>query len=194
MSLYGQAVRGAAATFQSELRVLIPVCFNLTEIYSHFLERYMNPFCSLIKFIALGVGMMASSAVLAMGTVGCTLENNKVLTLTNLESSPTYHYGTAQKKEITLSAQSTNIKVYKGSSMFSGGGSSHVRFVNGAYSYVAYNGMGRGWEFVGLIVYKGTKVLMHKSCKNYNDALAIDINAINAPEDPAPDDFGNPPL
>lgn len=135
--------------------------------------------------------MIASPAALSMET-GCTLENNKVLTLTNLDSSPTYSYGTAQKKELTLSAQSGN-EVYKGSPIFSGGGASYLRFVNGAYSYVAYSGMGRGWEFTGLIVYKGKDVIMNRLCKDHNDSFNFDVNRINAPEDPLIDDFGYAP-
>lgn len=135
-----------------------------------------------------------SSAALAGGTAGCTLENGKTVSLSHLDTAPAYRYGTAEKEEITLAAGQRGVTVYKGSVMFSGGGAGYVRFATGPYSYVAYSGIGKGWEFTGLVVYKGTKVVMYKSCGTDADALMMDMDAVHAPEDPSVDDFGGAPF
>ncbi len=134
------------------------------------------------------------STALAAGTAGCTLENGKIISLDSLDTAPTYRYGTAEKEEMTLTAGQRDVKVYKGSAMFSGGGASYVRFSTGPYSYVAYSGLGKGWDFTGLVVYKHTKIIMRKSCKGHDNALSIDVNAVNAPEDPSSDDFEGAPF
>lgn len=113
------------------------------------------------------------------------LENNKVVTVSHLASNPVYSYGTAGKVELTLPTKSGNSRVYKGTETFIGGGSTYIAFTNGAYTYALYNGIGRGWEFVGLRVYKGVDIIMERSCKNY-DSLPLLSSAINAPEDELP--------
>ncbi|MFV0284585.1 MAG: hypothetical protein ACK5JE_12480 [Castellaniella sp.] len=67
-------------------------------------------------------------------------------------------------------------------------------FTTGPYSYVAYNGIGEGWDFIGLVVYKQAKAIMHKSCRAANHALTIDVSTMNALEAPAVDTFGRVPF
>lgn len=130
-----------------------------------------------------------SATALAADTAGCTLENGKTLSLTDLGTAPAYRYGTKDKAELSLAAGQKDIQVYKGLVMFSGGVASYIRFANGQYSYVAYDGMGKGWAFTGLIVYKKDKVIMSKSCKNDKNALDFDVSTVQAPEDPEMDAF-----
>lgn len=115
-------------------------------------------------------------------STGCVLENNKVLVLSNLNTNPTYTYGKAGKPEIELS-EDGNTKVYKGTQMFSGGGSTYMRFTNGNISYVAYNGTGRGWDYVGVIVYKNDKQIFYSKCKTADLLYGISTDDINAPYD-----------
>lgn len=137
----------------------------------------------IIAAIALPLSFLASQV--NAGTISCVLENNKVVTVSNLGTKPVYSYGTAGKVELTLPSKSASSRVYKGAEAFSGGGSTYIAFTNGAYTYALYNGTGRGWEFVGLRVYKGADTIMEKSCKNY-DSLNLSFDAINAPEDDLP--------
>lgn len=113
------------------------------------------------------------------------LENNKVVTVSHLVSNPVYSYGTAGKVELSLPSGSANSRVYKGSEMFSGGGSNYLAFTNGAYTYAVYNGSGRGWEFEGLRVYKGAEIIMERQCKQYG-SIVFDYGAVNAPEGELP--------
>lgn len=132
---------------------------------------------------ALPLSLLASQA--SAETISCVLENNKVVTVSHLSSEPVYSYGTADKVELTLPTKSASSRVYKGAETFMGGGSTYIAFTNGAYTYALYNGIGRGWEFVGLRVYKGVDIILEKSCKDY-DSLPLLSSAINAPEDDLP--------
>lgn len=132
---------------------------------------------------ALPLSLLANQA--SAETMSCVLENNKVVTVSHLSSEPVYSYGTAGKVELTLPSKSASSRVYKGAETFMGGGSTYVAFTNGVYTYALYNGIGRGWEFVGLRVYKGTEKIMEKGCKNYY-SLNLSFDAINAPEDDLP--------
>lgn len=137
----------------------------------------------IIAAIVLPLSFLANHA--GAETMSCVLENNKVVTVSHLGSEPVYSYGTAGKVELTLPTKSASSRVYKGAETFMGGGSTYIAFTNGAYTYALYNGIGRGWEFVGLRVYKGVDIIMEKSCKDY-DSLNLNFDAINAPEDDLP--------
>ncbi len=137
----------------------------------------------IVAAIVLPLSLMISQA--SAETISCVLENNKVVTVSHLSSEPVYSYGTADKVELTLPTKSASSRVYKGAETFMGGGSTYIAFTNGAYTYALYNGIGRGWEFVGLRVYKGVDIILEKSCKDY-DSLPLLSSAINAPEDDLP--------
>lgn len=149
----------------------------------------MNQLKALKKIAVICIGLMASSSAFSMEMTGCVLENNKILSLTNLDSVPTYSYGTTKKNELTLSDDVSGVRVYKNHIGFSGGAILYIRFQNGDYSYVAFNGRGKGWDFSGLIVYKGKKMIMSKSCES--DYLEFDLDRVNALNDPA--DFVSAP-
>lgn len=133
----------------------------------------------------LAISLVGLTSNVNAESVSCVLENNKVITLSNLGSTPTYSYGTAGKVELSLPSGSTNSRVYKGTEAFSGGGSQYVAFTNGAYTYAIYDGIGRGWELHGLRVYKNADVIMEKQCKQL-DALQYDHDAVNAPDGELP--------
>ena len=137
----------------------------------------------IIAVCALPLSLLANQA--SAETVSCVLENNKVVTVSHLSSEPVYSYGTAGKVELTLPSKSAGSRVYKGAETFMGGGSTYVAFTNGAYTYALYSGIGRGWEFVGLRVYKGADIIMEKGCKDY-DSISLGVDSINAPEDDLP--------
>lgn len=133
----------------------------------------------ILSSLVLPLSMLASHA--QAESVSCVLENNKVLTVSHLHSAPTYSYGTAGKVELTLPSGAANSRVYKGTQMFNGGGAQYLAFTNGAYTYTVYDGMGRGWEFYGLRVYKNADIILEKQCKQMG-GLQFDFDAVNAPE------------
>lgn len=138
---------------------------------------------ALVAAIALPLSLIVTQ--LNAETISCVLENNKVVTASNLTSNPVYSYGTAGKVELSLPSSSANSRVYKGSEMFAGGGSSYLAFTNGAYTYALYNGIGRGWEFEGLRVYKNAELIMEKQCKRYG-SLLFNYDTVHVPEGELP--------
>ncbi|MNB71004.1 hypothetical protein D3C75_175630 [compost metagenome] len=97
----------------------------------------------------------------------CDLSNGKVVVVRLNNDVPTYYYGSIDKVEMTLpKSEGDKTQVRAGQVAFSGGGASYYRFINGVYSYVVYSGIGKGWEFTGLKVYKNAKLLMKKECTN----------------------------
>lgn len=80
-----------------------------------------------------------------------------------------------------LSEGVSGVRVYKQALTFSGGFVDYIRFLNGDYSYVAFNGRGKEWIFSGLIVYKGEKMIMSKSCRG--SELDFDPELVNAIND-----------
>ncbi|MGO4999144.1 hypothetical protein [Oceanisphaera sp. W20_SRM_FM3] len=137
----------------------------------------------MIAAIALPLTLMVGQA--HAESVSCVLENNKVLTMSNLASQPTYSYGTAGKAELTLPTSSASSRVYKGTEMFSGGGSRYVAFTSGVYTYVVYKGDTGTWDMHGLRVYKNADIIMEKRCKQYG-ALEYNFDAVSAPTDDLP--------
>lgn len=137
----------------------------------------------IVAAIVLPLSLMISQV--SAETISCVLENNKVVTASNLASNPVYSYGTAGNVELSLPSSSANSRVYKGSEMFSGGGSTYLAFTNGAYTYVLYNGIGRDWEFEGLRVYKDAEIIVEKQCKQYGSTV-FDYDAVHAPEGELP--------
>lgn len=118
-------------------------------------------------------------------TISCVLENNKVVTVSNLSSNPTYTYGTAGKQELVLPTGRANSRVYKGYVQFLRAAERFIAFTNGNYTYAIFHGVGRDWDAYGLRVYKGSELIMEKHCKA-NGTLEVDPDLINAPEENFP--------
>lgn len=107
----------------------------------------------------------------------CQLENGKyVSVLAEQGKPPVYRYGTLAKNEITLPVpQKQNNNVFFGHQTFVAGEATYIRFKNGNYSYVVYDGEGRGWYFNGLIVYKDHNMISKKECK---EPLALNLDKL----------------
>ena len=138
-----------------------------------------------LRAAVLAVSMLAIVGSASAESVSCVLGNNKVLVLGDLASSPTYSYGSAAKTELRLPADSAHSDVYKGTEVFSGGGAQYIAFTNGVYTYVVYDGFGRGWEFSGLRVYQNADIVFEQECK-HQGVLQYDYSTVNAPEGELP--------
>ncbi|WP_322997320.1 hypothetical protein [Castellaniella sp.] len=120
----------------------------------------------------------------AADALGCVLKNGKTVMVSDLYGQPTYQYGSAAKVELTLPGTHTGSKFTKGTQMFAGGGASYLQFTNKNYSYVIYSGIGKGWDFEGLLIYKNDKQIGYQRCKEVPNLLEqVDFDAINAPMD-----------
>lgn len=106
--------------------------------------------------------IVASVAHAAPNDFYCKLDNGKVLRVNDMGGSPKYMYGANAKEEIELPTSSQGARY--GQVSFSKGGASYFRFVNGIYSYVVYDGIGEGWSFTGLLVYKKDLLVLKKEC------------------------------
>lgn len=68
--------------------------------------------------------------------------------------------------------------------MFIGGASSvYIRFQNGNYNYVLYDGEGKGWYYQGVVVYKGDKIISKKACKPSSNLNLYSILDYGLPKD-----------
>jgi hypothetical protein len=59
----------------------------------------------------------------------------------------------------------------RGSIAYSGGGTDYVRIQNGAFSYIVYSGIGKGWEQEGVVVQKDGKTISSHICPASMSAL-----------------------
>lgn len=156
-----------------------------------------------IKLILIGTAV--SLQAIALNTYAendsflCELNNNKAVFVNSLgTSSPWYQYGTDNNNpELTLNSETT--QTYYGEMDFAGGSAEYIRFTNGEYSYQVYFGEGRGWNFLGLAVYKGHKKLMKKECIAHDDVSngmfrPSDFKYVNIENDDDLQAFGYPHL
>ena len=123
----------------------------------------------LFTLFAAVLGTTASQAAIPEPELvcNCELENGKYALIRLNEQVPTYYYGPLEKVELTLpKTAGDKTQVRAGNMAFAGGGATYYRFINGNYSYVIYSGIGRGWDFTGLKVYQGKKLIMKKACIN----------------------------
>lgn len=130
------------------------------------------------------IGLFSTSASAVEYT--CQLENNKLVSVVvEPDKTPVYRYGTLGKTEITLPANAKgHNNIFVGQGMFAGGASSvYIRFQNGEYSYLLYDGEGKGWYFQGIAVYKGNKLINKKSCKPNESLNLYSITEYGIPED-----------
>jgi hypothetical protein len=79
-----------------------------------------------------------------------------------------YRFGAKEKIELSFPDNQSHPSLYvtSGNLMYSGGGGAYMRFNNGAYSYVVYSGMGKGWDKEGVAVEKNGKLLSNIVCKD----------------------------
>lgn len=137
---------------------------------------------SLTFLVALGLFSASASAI----EYSCQLENNKLVSVVIEKGKPpVYRYGTLGKTEITLP---TNTKgkenIFVGEGMFISGASSvYIRFQNGNYNYVLYDGEGKGWYYQGVVVYKGDKIISKKACKPSSNLNLYSILDYGLPKD-----------
>jgi hypothetical protein len=64
-----------------------------------------------------------------------------------------YRFGTKEKLELSFPEPQAHPSSFStgGALMYSGGGGAYMRFNKGAYSYVVYSGMGKGWDKQGVV-------------------------------------------
>jgi len=81
-----------------------------------------------------------------------------------------YRFGSPAKVELTIPADRLVPPASSAASrtlVFSGGGGAYLRFKTGAYDYVVYTAIGRGWGVKdGVAIEKDGKPLTHISCKD----------------------------
>ncbi|MEY1389945.1 hypothetical protein AB7044_12655 [Providencia stuartii] len=138
------------------------------------------------------IGVSATPVMAAEFT--CQLGNKKyVSVIVDAGKTPQYRYGTLAKPEITLPLNEKGARnIFVGQGHFIAGESLYIRFQNGPYSYLLYQGEGRGWAFKGLAVYKNNKLINKKECQNWNSFDLYDILNYQIRTDPALELYDSP--
>ena len=79
-----------------------------------------------------------------------------------------YRFGTADKPELIYPSAKRNPRQHftSGTLTYSGGGGAYIQFRNGAYNYIVFTGIGRGWEKDGGGVEKAGHRLSEIKCAN----------------------------
>lgn len=97
----------------------------------------------------------------------------------------TYHYGMANKDELTIVGIPASGNIFQMSQRFAGM-EYQLRFRNGEFNYIVYSSEGNGRVGAaassGLVVMRGTKVISDRSCSRYAD-LTMPDDALAVPED-----------
>lgn len=138
------------------------------------------------KILTVSMAISIFSASANAIEYSCQLENNKLVSVVvENGKTPVYRYGTLGKTEITLPANAKGREnIFVGKGMFSGGASSvYIRFQNGNYNYVLYDGEGKGWYYQGIVVYQGQKIISKKTCKPDSNLNLYSILDYDIPED-----------
>ncbi|MCB1919782.1 MAG: hypothetical protein KDJ28_07375 [Candidatus Competibacteraceae bacterium] len=102
----------------------------------------------------------------------CTTGKKAVAVCASADLSPTegalqYRFGPPGAPELVWpeDPQPPHTDVTAGTLMFSGGGGAYLRFTKGAYVYVVYTAIGKGWsEKAGVVVEKNGESIAHLPC------------------------------
>ncbi len=113
----------------------------------------------------------------------CSLGKNIVSVCASKEISPTsgylqYRFGQKNAPELIFPSSTTpsnRLNIQAGTLMFSGGGGSYLRFINGQYNYIVYTAIGKGWGTKdGVAVEKNGKNIANLTCHDVPISLLSD--------------------
>lgn len=105
----------------------------------------------------------------------CSLGKNIVSVCASKEISQTssylqYRFGQKSAPELVFPSSTTppnHLTIQARTLMFSGGGGSYLRFINGQYHYVVYTAIGKGWGTKeGVAVEKNGKLIANLMCRD----------------------------
>jgi hypothetical protein len=132
----------------------------------------------------------------------CDTANAKVIslcsssTLTSSDGYLQYRFGPAGKPEFVYPATREHPGKYfqLGTLMYSGGGGEFLKFRNGEYTYIVFDGIGKGWEKAGVVVSKSEKRIAYLPCKGAGqfEMAPQEFEQIKIPKDPNEADFELP--
>jgi hypothetical protein len=107
-----------------------------------------------------------------------------------------YRFGPANKPELVYPATNEHPKklFQSGTQMYSGGGSAFLKFKKGDYTYVVFDGIGRGWEKEGVVIKKSGKQIAYLPCKGaWQSEIGPDLfEKVKIPKDPDEIEFEIP--
>ena len=138
----------------------------------------------LVALITLG----PASAVHAEGnstTVFTCSIGKKTVSVTHADGRLTYHYGTGINDEMSIVGIPASGNVFQMTQRFAGM-EYQLRFKNGEYSYIVYNGEGSGRVGAaatsGLVIMQGTKQISDRPCARFTE-FAVSLDSLGIPED-----------
>lgn len=105
----------------------------------------------------------------------CSLGKKIVSVCASTTISPTsgyiqYRFGKINAPELTFPVSTNGVDrsvIQARNLMFSGGGGSYLRFINGHINYIVYTAIGKGWGTKdGVSVIKDTKAISNLKCRD----------------------------
>lgn len=138
----------------------------------------------LVGLFTICPGLAASAEGTSARLFACLIGEKRVA-VTSAGGQLTYHYGTANKDEISIVGIPESGNVFQMTQRFAGM-EYQLRFRSGDFSYIVYSSEGNGRVGAaaasGLIVMRGTKQLSDKSCARFAE-LAMPADSLKIPED-----------
>jgi hypothetical protein len=138
----------------------------------------------LAAMVPCGLGPTAPAEAASTNVFTCSI-GKKTVSVTSTEGRLTYHYGTANKDELSIVGIPASGNIFQMSQRFAGM-EYQLRFRNGEFNYIVYSSEGNGRVGAaassGLVVMRGTKVISDRSCSRYADLTMPDA-ALAVPED-----------
>ena len=138
----------------------------------------------LVVLMALGPASTIHAEGISTTVFTCSI-GKKTVSVTRADGRLTYHYGTANKDEMSIVGIPSSGNVFQMTQRYAGM-EYQLRFRNGEYSYIIYDSEGNGRVGAaatsGLVIMQGTKQISDRSCSRFAE-FAVSLDSLGIPED-----------
>jgi hypothetical protein len=138
----------------------------------------------LAALISVGLGLTAPAEGAPTKVFTCAI-GKKTVSVTSAGGRLIYHFGTANKDELSIVGIPTSGNVFQMTQRFAGM-EYQLRFRNGEFNYIVYSSEGNGrvgaTATSGLVIMRGTKTISDRSCSQFEE-LVMPADALAIPED-----------
>jgi hypothetical protein len=138
----------------------------------------------LVALIALGPASTLHAEGSSTTVFTCSI-GKKTVSVTRADGRLTYHYGTANKDEMSIVGIPASGNVFQMAQRYAGM-EYQLRFRNGDYSYIVYDNEGNNRVGAaatsGLVIMKGTKQISYRSCARFTE-FTVPLDSLGIPED-----------
>jgi hypothetical protein len=139
---------------------------------------------ALAALMPAGLGFMARAEEAPTKVFTCAI-GKKTVSVTSADGRLIYHYGTANKDEMSIVGIRTSGNIFQMKQRFAGM-EYQLRFRNGEFNYIVYSNEGNGRVGAaatsGLVIMRGAKRMSDRSCSQFAE-LVMPADALAIPED-----------